>query len=548
MQRNPIAAALATLSLGLAAGPAAAEFPAGTSPVLLPMPALPRGPFPGSFDDLKPSAQQLAAASAVSRILLDLAKDPKNQLPEKRGQLQQMLRGWFLEKPILVAAITADMRTQVQQLYAAYFGRPADASGLASWVQLLDAGQSMASVAQQMFQTPAAQAAFPQFGTSEEIVAKIYTNLFGRQADTQGLAFWTAKLNAPGATPGALTAELINSVASTVGADPDTLKSAEQFNKATIASTFTTGTTSTAGSAHDAAAAFLSSATVNPGSSTQPPPASTSIQANALGPDPKILTALAQGITQGAVTNSANNSVFNGLGGGAGSTIIIPPPPGQLVPLEEAGAGFLGLPPGIANNGTGLNLTIPAAPPVTSSTVSLIVQSQAVLTVNDQLVTTQGTTNVQDLVTQVNTLGGTGGSGGTTPPIDINLQPTPLADIAALNAGNMGFTYNGTSATLGQALSFFVSYGVSPFFSGSIQGGTLPAGALGNNITVNGNLSGNALTATFIGGPNVVGAGSTFSGTLTGPSASGITTSYSINVNKSGGGTLPVADTGRMTR
>src|SRR5207244_10337539 len=61
-------------------------------------------------------------------------------------------------------------------------------------------------------------------------------NVLGRPADAEGLAFWTAKLNAAGATPGSVIAEMIGVVVNYTGTDPAGLASAALFeNKVEVA-------------------------------------------------------------------------------------------------------------------------------------------------------------------------------------------------------------------------------------------------------------------------------------------------------------------------
>ncbi|MEJ6021944.1 DUF4214 domain-containing protein [Ramlibacter sp. PS4R-6] len=125
------------------------------------------------------------------------------------------------------------MRTQISQLYVALFGRAPDAEGLGFWVSKLNAGESMVSIANQMFATDPARAYYPSFLTNQEIIASFYLNVLGRAADAEGLAFWTAKLNASGATPGTVINEMISAVANYVangGSDPAGLTSAALFN------------------------------------------------------------------------------------------------------------------------------------------------------------------------------------------------------------------------------------------------------------------------------------------------------------------------------
>lgn len=127
-------------------------------------------------------------------------------------------------------AITVEMRTQVSQLYVALFGRAPDGEGLGYWVGQLNAGKSMADVANTMYATAPARAYFPSYMTNGEIIASFYVNVLGRAADAEGLAFWTSKLNAAGATPGSVINEMVNTVANYSGSDPAGLESQALFN------------------------------------------------------------------------------------------------------------------------------------------------------------------------------------------------------------------------------------------------------------------------------------------------------------------------------
>jgi len=81
--------------------------------------------------------------------------------------------------------------SELQQLYVAYFGRPADPAGLDYWVST---GISTRSFAALMFAQPEFQSV--NSGLSVEAqVNKLYLNLFGRSADTTGLLYWTQEIN-----------------------------------------------------------------------------------------------------------------------------------------------------------------------------------------------------------------------------------------------------------------------------------------------------------------------------------------------------------------
>jgi hypothetical protein len=127
-------------------------------------------------------------------------------------------------------AITTAMRTEVSQLYVALFGRAPDGEGLGYWVQLRDQGQTLAQIANTMYATTPARTYFPNFLTNGEIIAAFYTNVLGRTADSEGATFWTTKLNATGATPGSVIAEMISVVANYTGTDAAGVISKDLFN------------------------------------------------------------------------------------------------------------------------------------------------------------------------------------------------------------------------------------------------------------------------------------------------------------------------------
>lgn len=102
----------------------------------------------------------------------------------------------------------------VQRIYIGYFGRPADPGGLAWYAaRLRDIGapSDPAGLAAAYSSNPALKALIDSFASSQEsqdlypaenapFVEAVYINLFGREADTGGLAWWTAALDRGDAT------------------------------------------------------------------------------------------------------------------------------------------------------------------------------------------------------------------------------------------------------------------------------------------------------------------------------------------------------------
>jgi hypothetical protein len=88
----------------------------------------------------------------------------------------------------------------------------------------------MTQIANAMFATAPARDYFPTWMTNQEIIGSFYQNVLGRTADAEGLAFWTGKLNAAGATPGSVITEMITAIANYNGTDPLGVASAALFN------------------------------------------------------------------------------------------------------------------------------------------------------------------------------------------------------------------------------------------------------------------------------------------------------------------------------
>lgn len=100
--------------------------------------------------------------------------------------------------------VASDYHSIVQQLYIAYFGRPADPSGLANFaaeLSRLDAPTNIQALNAVYESNPAIRSLIDSFGTSQEsqalysgdtqsFVTAIYRNVLNRAPDSDGLRFW----------------------------------------------------------------------------------------------------------------------------------------------------------------------------------------------------------------------------------------------------------------------------------------------------------------------------------------------------------------------
>lgn len=84
-----------------------------------------------------------------------------------------------------------DRATTVQSFYLAFYGRPADPTGLAFWsAQLANAGNDLAAIVDAFAQSPEAQLRFGDASPAQRI-SDIYETLFSRPPEAAGLQYWT---------------------------------------------------------------------------------------------------------------------------------------------------------------------------------------------------------------------------------------------------------------------------------------------------------------------------------------------------------------------
>ncbi|HEU4852659.1 MAG TPA: DUF4214 domain-containing protein [Telluria sp.] len=141
--------------------------------------------------------------------------------------------------------VAADYHTVVQQIYVAYFGRPADVGGLAWHATVLQAAGAptdIVALSNAYNSNAALKAEIDSFGTSKEssdlypgdngqFVDALYRNLFGRTPDAGGRAWWVSVLDS-----GAITraSAAIQIMAGSQGSDTTIVN-----NKTRVASDFT---------------------------------------------------------------------------------------------------------------------------------------------------------------------------------------------------------------------------------------------------------------------------------------------------------------------
>lgn len=83
--------------------------------------------------------------------------------------------------------------TNLQEIYIAFFGRPADPEGLRYWSQQIDAGTSLAGMAALMSAQTEFQKVFDGVSSSD-VIETVFQNLFGRNSDSAALHVYEEEL------------------------------------------------------------------------------------------------------------------------------------------------------------------------------------------------------------------------------------------------------------------------------------------------------------------------------------------------------------------
>lgn len=200
---------------------------------------------------------------------------------------------------------------QVQQLYIAYFGRPADTTGLELWASVIDRANGNIAAVQAGFSASAeSQALYGNVSTVDKVIA-IYQNVFGRAPEAGGLTFWVNEIES-----GRLTqAQAAWTIQQSAGpADALVVQ-----NKLVAAQAFTAQIDTTAeiagyqGAAAAASArAFLANVTTTASAQTAVAGAASALAAAvAVGGTAGTTFNLTTGID--TLTGTANNDVFNAV-------------------------------------------------------------------------------------------------------------------------------------------------------------------------------------------------------------------------------------------
>ncbi|TXF97922.1 DUF4214 domain-containing protein [Massilia arenae] len=136
-------------------------------------------------------------------------------------------------------AIVATRVAAVQELYVAYFGRPADTAGLDYWTNVVEANKGAIAAVSAAFAAEKEYTDLFKGMTNAQIVDKIYSNMFGRgTSSTDGREYWVNLLNDKKVTVDVIVAEVAGGALTT---DAEAIE-----NKVAAATAFTAELNTTA--------------------------------------------------------------------------------------------------------------------------------------------------------------------------------------------------------------------------------------------------------------------------------------------------------------
>lgn len=149
---------------------------------------------------------------------------------------QMIMRSWLLFLCLFVSpawAAPASYLDQVQRMYVAYYGRPADPGGLSYWADRLDQSDgNLEEIIDEFGNSGEFRIRFWQLDT-EGLIQNLYQQLFGRDVEEAGLTAYTEMLTSGERTLLSLALDIAN------GASGDSIDGAVLSNRVSVAHQFT---------------------------------------------------------------------------------------------------------------------------------------------------------------------------------------------------------------------------------------------------------------------------------------------------------------------
>lgn len=87
-------------------------------------------------------------------------------------------------------------QTAITKIYLGAFNRAPEKSGLEYWTAEVAAGKGLNQVIDTIFSLPVVKAIYPDSMSNTQFLTAVYTNVFGKAPDAEGLAYWNGQLTA----------------------------------------------------------------------------------------------------------------------------------------------------------------------------------------------------------------------------------------------------------------------------------------------------------------------------------------------------------------
>ena len=110
---------------------------------------------------------------------------------------------------VSTANLTADQFKPLAEMYAAYFNRTPDATGLYFWADKLAEGLSLNQIAELFFDQAETRALYTDPSNTDVFVTAVYDNVLGRTPDVSGFDFWKGQVSSGNVSQGAFVLEVI---------------------------------------------------------------------------------------------------------------------------------------------------------------------------------------------------------------------------------------------------------------------------------------------------------------------------------------------------
>jgi len=372
-------------------------------------------------------------------------------------------------------ASASSYSTLVQELYVAYFGRPADYFGLQNFEAALAAANAPTTISALVaaystnsavkslidsFGTSAESAALYGSGSTESFVTAIFENLLNRAPAVAGLSFWVDAINSGSVTKG----DAALAIAAAAQANTTTqgkIDAGTIANKLTVAANFTTDL----GASSDDIVAYSGST------------AAAAARALIAGVSSTTNTTTYQSTVQSTVTTLVNNHVNNTYTLTTGVDTIVGGPGNDVFNATLGGTSatlnsFDSITGGtqvntlnIVDFGVAGTMTVPSAAKITGMTVLNVSSLEAVqddfsgmsgltaVTIKSSTGTDNVTVGSTAALVVNDSLGGVNTTGGTTVAVTtdaahwITIDGGSATTSATLNGGNTGWVQDANYGT-----------------------------------------------------------------------------------------------------